>query len=208
MFVLCGLFAAFISGCATATRGPVVSTVRPPAAAPASKPPEPKQPQAVVATTSGAIAAAANPTVEPEPPAVPVEPKPADGIPPPEVKLQHASIVGSQESSVLFDNFTAFITAVDGAKVAAGREGWNSPVEIETGHRTFDVEFNRGVFRAKGRVQFDAVANAHYQLKFTTDTQLFGNNSFCNFWVVDADSGKTVSLISKDSVEKIAETGR
>jgi len=109
---------------------------------------------------------------------------------------------------MLFDNFTAFITAVDGKKITAGRNGWNLPVEIETGHRTFSVEFNRGVFRAKGRVEIDAAANAHYELKFATDAQLFGNNSYCNFWVVDAGSGKTVSLISKDSVEKIAEAGR
>lgn len=106
---------------------------------------------------------------------------------------------------MMFDNFTAFITAIDGRKIAAGRDGWNVPLEIETGHRTLNVEFNRGVFYAKGRLEFDAVANARYEVKFATDAELFGHNSYCNFWVIDTATGKTVSMISKDSVEKIAE---
>jgi hypothetical protein len=166
-----------------------------------AKPPVAEQgPHATPARPASEVPA----TVEPPAPAKP-EPAPALATQLPMPKVQHARIVGTQESSILFDNFTAFITAIDGRKIAVGRDGWNVPLEIETGHRTLNVEFNRGVFLAKGRLEFDAVANARYELKFNTDAEVFGNNSYCNFWVIDTATGKTVSMISKDSVEKIAE---
>ncbi len=106
---------------------------------------------------------------------------------------------------MLLDNFTAFVASVDGRKVEAGRNGWNTPLSIDVGHRRLGVEFNRGVFYAKGQLEFDAVANARYELKYATDAELFGKNSYCNFWVIEVQSGQTVSLVSKAAVEKIAE---
>lgn len=205
--LLCALIAAFISGCATTARVSDGKSAQPaaiPMASPApthpTEPPVAEQPHRVPPTHPAAEAAA--PVTTPAPTATKPESTPAVAIQSP---LQHARIVGTQESSMLFDNFTAFITAVDGRKIAIGRDGWNVPLEIETGHRTLNVEFNRGVFYAKGRLEFDAVANANYDLKFNTDTELFGNNSYCNFWVIDTATGKTVSMISKGTVEKIAE---
>jgi len=118
------------------------------------------------------------------------------------IPVRHATIIGSQETSILLDNFTAFVSSVDGRKVESGRNGWNVPLTIDVGHRTLGVEFNRGVFFAKGQLEFDAAANARYELKYATDAELFGKNSFCNFWVVEIQSGQTVSLVSKASVEK------
>jgi hypothetical protein len=206
--LFCVLIAAFISGCATSPNIPVgkpsqpaTTPIVPPAPNEQAKPPVAEQgPHATPARPASEVPA----TVEPPAPAKP-EPAPALATQLPMPKVQHARIVGTQESSILFDNFTAFITAIDGRKIAVGRDGWNVPLEIETGHRTLNVEFNRGVFLAKGRLEFDAVANARYELKFNTDAEVFGNNSYCNFWVIDTATGKTVSMISKDSVEKIAE---
>jgi hypothetical protein len=198
--LFCTLMATFIAGCATAPNLPVGKTSQP-AAIPAVPPAHNEQPKPPVAEQPRRPAPAPVETSAPIKP----EPTPTVATQPPVPKVQYARIVGTQESSILFDNFTAFITAIDGRKIAVGRDGWNVPLEIETGHRTLNVEFNRGVFLAKGRLEFDAVANAHYELKFKTDAEVFGNNSYCNFWVIDTATGKTVSMISKDSVEKIAE---
>lgn len=104
----------------------------------------------------------------------------------------------------MLDNFTAFVCTVDGKKIAAGRNGWNLPLGIDAGHRILEVEFNRGVFVARAELELEAAPNAHYELKFATDAQLFGNNSYCNFWVIDATTGQTVTSIKKTSVEKMA----
>jgi hypothetical protein len=204
--ILYALVAVFIAGCATTPNAPRAKTSQATATplAPATvngptKPPLAEQPRATPTRPAPAAPAQATPA-----PAKP-EPIPAVTTRQPVPAVQHASIVGTQESSMMFDNFTAFITAIDGRKITAGRDGWNVPLEIETGHRTLNVEFNRGVFYAKGRLEFDAVANIRYEVKFATDAELFGHNSYCNFWVIDTATGKTVSMISKDSVEKIAE---
>jgi hypothetical protein len=203
---LCALIAIFVSGCATTgirgekTSHPAATPVPPQTRAEQTEPPVAERPNRAPPLRPAPETPA--PTVAP----VPAKPEttPAVASQSPAPKVEHARVVGTQESSILFDNFTAFITAIDGRKIPMGRDGWNVPLEIETGHRTLNVEFNRGVFYARGRLEFDAVANANYELKFATDAELFGHNSYCNFWVIDTATGKTVSLISKDSVEKIA----
>ncbi|MDB6115277.1 MAG: hypothetical protein JWQ83_151 [Lacunisphaera sp.] len=120
----------------------------------------------------------------------------------PPVPVGHAHIQGSEQSSLLLDNFTAFVAAVDGQPVAAGRQGWNTAVEIKAGHRRLKVEFIRGVFAAQAELELDAVADANYQVKYATDAELFGHNSYCDFWIVDLGSGKTVGLVMKAPVTK------
>jgi len=89
----------------------------------------------------------------------------------------------------MFDNFTAYITAIDGQPVEAGRAGWNTPLTLPAGPRRLAVSFVRGVFTAKADVQFTARPEAVYQLKFSTDAQVFGKNSYCEFWVIDTATG-------------------
>ncbi|MDI1320217.1 MAG: hypothetical protein PSW75_08500 [bacterium] len=113
-----------------------------------------------------------------------------------------ATIRGSEDSSALFDNFTAFIAAVDGQPVAAGRAGWNTPVELKAGHRILTVEFKRGVFSAKAQLELQAVAHASYQLKYATDAQLFGKNSFCDFWITDLATSQPLTGVVKAPVVK------
>lgn len=127
---------------------------------------------------------------------------PATQLAPP-APVGHAHIKGSEQSSVLLDNFTAFVAAVDGQPVAAGRKGWNAPVEIRAGHRRLTVEFIRGVFTAQAELGLDAVADAHYQLKYATDAELFGHNSYCDFWIVDVATGRTLGLVTKAPVTKV-----
>jgi hypothetical protein len=113
-----------------------------------------------------------------------------------------ATIKGSEESSALLDNFTAYISAVDDRLVPAGRAGWNTPLELKAGRRILSVEFKRGVFSAKAKLELLAAAHAGYQLEYKTDAQLFGKNSFCDFWVVDAATGQAVTAVIRAAVEK------
>ena len=112
-------------------------------------------------------------------------PKPA-----PVVEAKPASITGSEESSTMFDNFTAYVAAIDGQSVAAGRTGWNTPLTIKAGPRRLTIAFIRGVFTAQTIVQLDARPEAAYQLKFATDAQIFGKSSYCEFWIEDKASGE------------------
>lgn len=113
-----------------------------------------------------------------------------------------ATIKGSEESSVMLDNFTAFIVAVDRKPVAAGRAGWNTPLELKAGRRELTVEFRRGVFSARTQLVMQAAANASYELKFTTDAELFGKNSFCDFWVVNLTTGQPITGVMKAAIVK------
>ena len=208
----CGCALILFSGCATAPKpaqksaSPAATTLSvPPAQAPATKP----------APAPGAAPAAENPVSAPLAPppsqsAAAPAPIPAPTAPvtavAPTATVGRATITGSQEASILLDNFTAFVASIDGKKVPLGRKGWDFPLAIEAGHRVLGVEFNRGVFLSRATLEFDAAANARYELKYNTDAELFGHNSFCNFWIVDASTGKAVSTIMKASVEKASES--
>ncbi len=192
---LCSLALILASGCATATKptqhpvadlSPTPLPVGPNVVAPARIIPSPTPPPAVANTH--------------ESPVEPVAP-----IAPP-VVASRATIKGSQEASILLDNFTAFVASIDGRKNTAGRNGWDSPFVIDAGHRVIEAEFNRGVFMARTTLVLEAKANAQYALKYATDAELFGHTSYCNFWVVDLATGQTVTAVEKASVEKIAVT--
>ena len=113
-----------------------------------------------------------------------------------------ATIRGTEESSALLDNFTAFISAVDGQPVAAGRAGWSTPIGLKPGHHILTVEFKRGVFAARTQLELMAAPKASYRLRYATDAQLFGHNSFCDFWITDLATGQPVTGIKEAAVVK------
>jgi hypothetical protein len=152
------------------------------------------------ATVPPATPPAPTPVPVPAPP--PVPPPAPKARPTPERAAGAAKIKGSEESSMLLDDFTSFVSAVDGVPVAAGRKGWSTPLEIKAGRRILTVEFVRGVFSARANLKLEAAAGANYEVRFTTDAQLFGHNSFCDFWVVDLGTGKTVCAVTKAPVRK------
>ncbi len=89
----------------------------------------------------------------------------------------------------MFDSYTAYVAAIDGVPVAAGREGWNAPVTLTPGRHRLTVAFARGAFAARADLVLEARSAAAYRLQFATDAHLFGGNSYCDFWIVDAGSG-------------------
>jgi hypothetical protein len=175
---------------------------------------------ALVLLLAGCTTPAAPQGTTPPPPAVePSDAKPAakpatkatakpasPAIPAPVVLAKPASITGSEESSTMFDNFTAYVAAIDGHPVAADRAGWNVPLSLPAGPRRLTVAFMRGVFTARTEVQFQARSEASYLLKFATDAQIFGKNSYCEFWIEDKATGEKVVAPTRVPLTKI-ETG-
>jgi hypothetical protein len=129
------------------------------------------------------------------PAAAATAPAPADSRP--------ASIKGSEESSTLLDNFTAFIRSIDGQPVSAGRQGWNQPLSLPPGARRIGVEFIRGSFFARTELTLEAKPAAAYELRQTNDAQVYGAHSFCEFWIVDLATGENVSEPKRVALDKV-----
>ncbi len=119
-------------------------------------------------------------------PATVVAPPP----PPPVIELPPASITGSEQKSAMLDDFTAFIAAIDGTAVSVGREGWQTAVPLRAGLRRLTVVFVRGVFTATAELQLNAVSERPYEVRFSTDAQFLGKNSYCEFWIADTANGQ------------------
>lgn len=121
--------------------------------------------------------------------------------------LPPASIRGSQETSTLLDNFTAFITAVDGQAVAAGRQGWDQPVALPPGRHRLAVQFNRGVFLARAELELEARSGAAYELRHASDAQVYGAHSYCEFWVVDLATGEKATAVKRTGLSNVKTGG-
>jgi hypothetical protein len=104
-----------------------------------------------------------------------------------------ASVRGCEETSTMLDNFTVHVAAVDGVPLTAGREGWNTASPLPPGPRQLTLVFTRGVFSARADVTLVAVSGANYEARFATDAQLFGRNSFCEFWLIDSATREPVT---------------
>ena len=192
---------------------------------PATPAAKPATPSAVTGTESSLPPSAPAPTPErapepapaPEPTPVPApepEPKPVAVVVPepipevaakpvPVVATKPASIRGSEESSTMFDNFTAYVAAIDGRPVAAGRAGWSNPLALPAGPRRLTVTFIRGAFTAETDVNIQAKSGAIYQLKFATDAQIFGKSSYCEFSIVETATGENVLAPTRVPLTKL-----
>ena len=158
------------------------------------------------------LAGCANgPQVPPKPPAALPAPAPTPGpaptaVPAPEI-VRTATILGSEESSMLLDNFTAFVAAVDGKLVPAGRKGWETPLVIRAGARRLTVEFNRGAFVARAELEFTARAEAAYVLKYDCDAQVYGKHTYCDFWISEYATGERVTPVRRAAITSLKKSG-
>jgi hypothetical protein len=149
---------------------------------------------------------AATAPAAPLPPSSPVVAPPAPAViapPPPLADVPAATIVGSEESSTMLDNFTAFVAEIDGVPVAAGREGWNKPLLLKPGLRHLTLGFRRGVFSSQAIVELNVESRASYQVHFTSDAELFGKNSYCEFWIVNVATNQPASTRVRSGLTRI-----
>jgi hypothetical protein len=178
------LVSLLVAGCATTPSAPP----SPPSAAPMATPGEVPPPAEPAATAPAPIPAAA-PVVATPPPAL------GEGAP--------ATITGSEETSTMLDNFTAFVAEIDGVPVAAGRAGWNTSLTLKPGVRRLTLGFKRGVFSAQTIVELNVESRTAYQVRFASDAELFGKNSYCEFWIVNAATGAPVSPRIRSGLTRI-----
>jgi hypothetical protein len=136
--------------------------------------------------TALALLAGCSTVPPPSPARAPETAAPAAPPPPP------ATLVGSQESSALLDNFTAYVIAVDGRAIPGGRKAWDRPFALTPGPHRITVGFIRGVFVARADLNLTAAPATRYELRYASDAQVYGRHSYCDFWIVDAGSGRTV----------------
>lgn len=111
--------------------------------------------------------------------------------------LSLPTLSGSQVDSTLFDDFTAYVLAVDGKRVMTGRTGWSTALRIRLGWRNITVAFQRGAWSTQADLTLQAVAGAKYQVRFSTDVQVYGANTYCDFWIIDVDSKTPVTGIQR-----------
>jgi hypothetical protein len=119
---------------------------------------------------------------------------------PPPAGSGTASIRGSEKPSTFFDNFTVYVVSIDGKRVMAGRKGWKVPLIITTGHHTLTAEFNRGDYRARTDIDFNAAAGVDYEVGFDSDVKIYGSNSYVDFWVANTATNKPVTGVKRGSV--------
>ena len=144
------------------------------------------------------------PTPAPATPSEPTAPAMHPGTPPPlAVDARPATIKGSEESSTLLDNFTAFVRTIDGQPVSAGRKGWDHALELKPGAHRLGVEFIRGSFFARTELALVASPRARYELRQTNDAQVYGQHSFCEFWVVDLATGAKAVPAKRVELDKV-----
>jgi hypothetical protein len=128
---------------------------------------------------------------------------PAAATPAPVAELPPASITGFEEASAVLDNFTVFVSAIDGVPVEAGRTGWKAALPLKAGLRRLTLTFNRGVFVAQAEVELAAASDAAYQVRFATDAQFLGGNTYCDFWIVDTSTGQPVTSRLRAPLKRI-----
>lgn len=126
-------------------------------------------------------------------PGTPLPAAPATPVPGPSVALPPATLTGYEEKSTMLDNFTVYVAAVDGVPITAGRAGWSTALRIKAGPHRVVLGFSRGVFEARTEVAFTAASATAYQVKFATDAQIFGKNTYCEFWIEDTATGAAVT---------------
>jgi hypothetical protein len=173
------LAAVALAGCTTIA--PTAGSAAGPAPAPAAAPTPVRAPARAPA---------------PAPVAVPAPPPPVVVLPP-------ATLTGSEETSTMLDNFTVYVLAVDGVAVAGGRSGWNSPIPLPVGPHRLSLGFNRGVFAAQAELTIEAASATAYEVRFASDAQLFGQNSYCEFWIVDKATNQPVTPRVRSSLSRI-----
>ena len=159
-------------------------------------------------STAPTSVAIKSPPAAPTLPAASVIPAARTDLPPAApVDARPASIKGSEESSTLLDNFTAFVVAVDDQPVAAGRKGWSQPFSLAPGQHRLTVEFNRGSFFARTDLTLDAKPGARYELRQANDAQVYGQHAFCEFWIVDQSTGQPVVAPKRVALDKLKTGG-
>lgn len=111
-----------------------------------------------------------------------------------------ATLTGSHEKATPIDDFTTYVLAVDGKRVISGLESWGAALPIQPGLRTITVAFKRDPLNAQADLHLQAVAGGKYQIRFSTDAYFFGEDTYCDFWIIDTATNKPVTGIVRGAI--------
>lgn len=107
---------------------------------------------------------------------------------------QAATIIGSNIPVKIYDDITVYIFAVDGQKVMAGRQSWNTPLTLAAGQHAIQVLCQQGSYKYTNIVQLDAQAGKRYQVDFNYS---YNDRYNCRFWINDVQTTKPVTLLTE-----------
>ncbi|TXK64821.1 hypothetical protein [Alkalisalibacterium limincola] len=96
-----------------------------------------------------------------------------------------------------FDHDNTYVYAIDGKKVMLRKEQWDQPVFIRPGARDVTLGFEKGAHMLFAKVRLDVTASTSYNAVSACKTRFFGEFEYCDFWIVDATTGKAVTEVSR-----------
>jgi hypothetical protein len=117
-------------------------------------------------------------------------------VPPVLGSFNAATIRGSQSERKFFDDMTAYVYSIDGKIVDSYRAGWNSDLAIPVGKRRIYVVFQTGDYGAGAFVEFDALLNTKYEVKFRTKMNAFTDSSPVEFFIVNQSTQLPVAPVA------------
>ena len=110
---------------------------------------------------------------------------------------QTATLVGSIREEWLFDEY-AFVTDINGKRVKNANENPNKEIVIHEGRNVVALAFNTSTMVATTRIEFEAVRGHAYKVGFLSDVVA----DYCDFWIVDIQTGKAVSDVARGYIPK------
>lgn len=111
-----------------------------------------------------------------------------------------ATLIGSHQKATPIDDFTVYVLAVDGKRVISGLENWDLALPIQPGLRVISVAFKRDPLNAQADLHLQAVTGGKYQIRFSSDAYFFGEDTYCDFWIIDLATNKPVTGIVRGTI--------
>lgn len=108
-----------------------------------------------------------------------------------------ASLTGSRvsEGGLFGDDHTGFVLMVDLKSVHDAADHWNQPLTLTAGKHSVIGEYRYSNFLARADLPLQASAGTAYQLMIKNGHDSSDGKPYCDFWIVDLTTGKTVALI-------------
>jgi len=124
------------------------------------------------------------------------EPLAEDEYHPPATNASTATLKGSRlsESGLFGDDHTGFVLMVD-LKSVRDAADWSEPVAITAGRHSVIGEYRYSNFLARADIPLQADAGTAYQLMIKNGHEPADGKPFCDFWIVNLATGKTVTLV-------------
>ena len=113
-----------------------------------------------------------------------------------------AFLTGSARNNTIGSLFSAFPFAIDNLRVENASDRWSIPLPLRPGRRIINAEFNYLNRYARADLELAAKEYEDYVVKFTTDAGLPRGDSFCEFWLEDAKSGKALTSVVRVNLLK------